>query len=1179
MAPSRRQPSPAFRDSPPSRGRSLAPRRSATPRLGGKSLAPRRSATPRLGGRSLAPGLATRPRAAIFSAKGAATHRNGPSWLACLLLLASLFLYGGELAAQPPTLALEHLSLEEGLADETITDLAQDRRGFLWVGTKRGLHRYDGHRLERVAIRPTVDTNQEKPGDESAPREPGEDHITALAPAQDGGLWVATAGHGLCLRRVTGALTCGLAHGRIEALQQHLETLWIATTDAGLAALDLDDFTIRNWFHDPEDPTSVPLGPLTDLAVDDDGTLWLSSFGGGLAQRLSSGEFRIWRHDPEDPASLPDDVVQTLHVDSRGDLWVGTARGGAARHLGEGRFQALRDRSPRAAAEALSLNVQDLVQDLDGTLWMGTFGGGLVRLGSEWLQRLSDSPGHQEVRLDAYRTSPRSPLDPSSVPSDYILHLLRDRSGLLWAGTDAGLTSFGGPRQRFPHYVNDLTQANSLSHNTVWSFAEGHEELWIGTSDGLNHLDRSTGTFSSWAPPRGPQVVLALHQGPDGTLWAGTLSQGLLSFDPSSGEFRTLPGAPGGPPGPQGRPSGRRVEIIRSAPDGQLWLGLQDGGLVRYDPATGRFRQYLHRPDDQQSLAVNTLTDLTFDPQGRLWVATPTGVHRLEDTETGTFRKYLLGEEDEDSLSPQRALDLHLSSDGELWLGTDRGLLRYDPQSDTFRRTAQELDGASVYCSVDDSTGALWLATSRGLARWNPTASAPIQGSQLSWDLDPAETSALHLFSTEAELRSNRLDTGACHRDRQGHLYIGGIFGFHAFEASSIRSNPHRPRVALTELQVLGEPRPASALVDGRPLVLQPDEHSVSFTVSALDFVHPEAHRFAFRLAGYDRDWVESDQRTVRYSTLPPGRYVFEARGTNAHGVWSAEQLAIPVRVLPPLWRSSWAYALYALLAAGLLTFLLVGQSARVRRKSEAQRRQEDLERARSLQLAMLPAAPPQRSDWDIAVHMTTATEVGGDYYDFFTSDEELWVAVGDATGHGISAGMMVSMTKIALRSLPSGAPETILDELGRVLRELHPSGLRMALALAQLESSGAVRLAFAAMPPALIYRAHSGQVEEILRPALPLGGRLPGQHSSATVQLAPQDVLVLFSDGLPERRDSADDPLGYPSVQECFQRHGGDGNAHRVLQALVDLGEGWAQGRAAEDDVTLVVVRRRNSE
>jgi serine phosphatase RsbU (regulator of sigma subunit) len=239
--------------------------------------------------------------------------------------------------------------------------------------------------------------------------------------------------------------------------------------------------------------------------------------------------------------------------------------------------------------------------------------------------------------------------------------------------------------------------------------------------------------------------------------------------------------------------------------------------------------------------------------------------------------------------------------------------------------------------------------------------------------------------------------------------------------------------------------------------------------------------------------------------------------------------------------------------------------------EADNRRKSEEMRQARAIQLSLLPKAPPPQALFEIAAHLETATEVGGDYYDFFPQEDgSLYIVTGDATGHGISAGMMVSMTKSALKALDVRAPEVLLSQLNSVMRAVDLTRMQMALNVVYLTESE-VSISSAAMPPVYRYDSRRGEVEEILIPGLPLGAMAESEYASRTRALATGDTLVLLSDGLPELVDGREGYGGYETVAATIERHA-QGSAQNLLDALLGLIE---PGDTLLDDVTIVVVKR----
>lgn len=250
---------------------------------------------------------------------------------------------------------------------------------------------------------------------------------------------------------------------------------------------------------------------------------------------------------------------------------------------------------------------------------------------------------------------------------------------------------------------------------------------------------------------------------------------------------------------------------------------------------------------------------------------------------------------------------------------------------------------------------------------------------------------------------------------------------------------------------------------------------------------------------------------------------------------------------------------------------------------AELDRKNEELEAARTFQLSMLPSTLPEHPQYEVAVAMRTATEVGGDYYDFHLGHDfqlgdgqasaPLTVAVGDATGHGVTAGRMVTVVKSLFSAASEPDPASFLADANRTVRRMNLGRMAMALVLARFEGE-CVTLASAGMPPALVLRGE-GQVEEVTLGGMPLGG-IDRRYRDRTVALSVGDVVLFQSDGLPEQPDTQGDPLGYGAIREHLAIQA-DRSPQTIIDGLLELLDLWIEGGPPADDVTFVAIRRRS--
>ena len=261
------------------------------------------------------------------------------------------------------------------------------------------------------------------------------------------------------------------------------------------------------------------------------------------------------------------------------------------------------------------------------------------------------------------------------------------------------------------------------------------------------------------------------------------------------------------------------------------------------------------------------------------------------------------------------------------------------------------------------------------------------------------------------------------------------------------------------------------------------------------------------------------------------------------------------------------------LLVVGIYLYGKRKEKERIR-QIEEERKNKELKAASDLQQSLLPKENPKRSDLDIATFIRSSTEVGGDYYDFFPQDSgSLFSVCGDATGHGVSSGMMVSITKAGLNGIDLLAPNVILQKLNNVVKKVDLGTLRMSLNIVEI-SDKKLNMSSAAMPPIYLYKASSSTVEELMQSGLPLGGLKDETFDQLTRSFESGDVLIQLSDGLPEAPNSKGELYDYDRLKSLIQASG-QLSAQKIIDVLIESVDQWLEGNRNPDDITLVVIKK----
>ena len=312
----------------------------------------------------------------------------------------------------------------------------------------------------------------------------------------------------------------------------------------------------------------------------------------------------------------------------------------------------------------------------------------------------------------------------------------------------------------------------------------------------------------------------------------------------------------------------------------------------------------------------------------------------------------------------------------------------------------------------------------------------------------------------------------------------------------------------------------------------------------------------------------------VQLSGLPYYTSNLSFYAVNGNGVRSNNSIEISVYNAPPWWLRVESIVGYFILLIVFITFFVKYREKKTKERMEGERKSKELEEAKELQNSLLPKVNPKIAGYEISTYLKPATEIGGDYYDFFYKKDDYFYAIcGDATGHGVISGIMVSVTKAGLHGIPMGDPSSILGKLNRIVKRVNFGRLRMSLSVAKFNEKS-VELSSAAMPPTYFFSSKTKKLEEVLVPNLPLGGIETEIFDGIKKDFNPGDVMVMISDGLPELPNPTEEMLDYEKVESCIRKNS-ENSAVEIKDALVYLCDEWANGVMNPDDITIVVIKK----
>ncbi len=633
--------------------------------------------------------------------------------------------------------------------------------------------------------------------------------------------------------------------------------------------------------------------------------------------------------------------------------------------------------------------------------------------------------------------------------------------------------------------------------------------------------------------------------------------------------------------------------------DGEFW------GIQLYEISKEEiefFKKNLNKRSAGNSISGNNVVALFSDNSGMLWIGTYTNGLTTYDIKNNKFEIYKTDVSNKNSLVDNRILSISQDRDGLMWIATQNGLNSFDKETKTFTAYTEE-DGLPTNFITDilqDKKGNYWVSSFKGLSKFIPSCkNSPT--TVINYDLDDGLQG--YEYYPQSKFLAN-----------DGQIFFGGRNGLNSFYPGNV--NPYPPKIIVNNFKLFNksvvpgevDSPLKKAIYTTDEINLSHEQNIFSFEFLAMHFSRPGKNIYSYKLEGVDKDWITGHRNYASYTNLDPGKYVFTVKAANSDGVWNNEGKSIIINISAPWWQTWWAYFSYVvLLLSGFVLFeksrkkkILTKEREKAQKErekskieqaelraaaAEAQsklmqvendRKTKELEEARELQLSMLPKELPNLPHLDIAVYMKTATEVGGDYYDFHIGmDGTLTAVIGDATGHGLNAGTVVTATK-SLFSTHANNPDILFTfaEMTRVLKGMKLRMLAMCLSILKIKGNQ-LTISSAGIPPALIYRNNTKEIEEFLIKGMPLGVKTDFPYELRTTAVYPGDTILLMSDGFPELFNKENELFGYDKVRETFEEIAGK-EPDEIIEHLKNTGSAWTEDSAPDDDVTFVVIKMK---
>lgn len=789
------------------------------------------------------------------------------------ILLISFSFY----ACAQQQLYFNHLTVENGLSQSSVFSVAQDKHGFMWFGTKNGLNKFNGHFFETYKT-----GNTEK------------DYIVALQADKNGNLWIGSKrGLRKYIYSSDSFLDIDKNNNGKSILDGHIinciyqgvdQSLWVGT-NKGLNKLIKDDAITFKQLSGKIN--GLPSGNITAIYQDSLKNIWLGTEL-GLIKLIYQNNGYLVKNISLLKNKVSDDITSIME-DHQKNLWIGTKNDGIIR------YNIINNKSDKLPQ--IISPVRKIIKDEHQNLWIATLKG-LYFL----------NPQSKEIKLHI-----NNPENPASISHNSIYDICIDRQKSIWLGTYYGGVNVAYSKTTsFKNYQHQATK-NSLSSNVISTILENDESLWIGTeAEGLNHLNKITGKITHFKhDPNRPNslssdLVNAIYKDKKGQLWVGVVDGGLNLLSPDGKSFIHFKKTSE----VKGSLNNNNVSSIMEDDLGRLWIGTMGGGLNIFDQKTQSFSPYTDF--DKVNLLKNKWVKVIFkDTRNNLWVGTHSGVNLLKKG-SDRFRSYT---KDSSGLSSNLITCITESSNGNIWVGTNYGGLNlFDPDNNRFINYTMQhgLPSNNIMAIVEDNNKLLWISTDNGLS---------------CFDVDHK---IFRNYNKKDGLPGTLFNSNSFLKSKTGEIYFGSFNGLISFIPDHIQKNDSTYPIVFTGLKLFNETVKTNAedkilrmnISTLDEINLKHNQNTFTLQFSSLNLIKSFKNKYAYKIEGEKGDWIQTSIPAITYTNLSPGTYDILVKSANSDGIWNQQPSKIRVNILPPFWKTGWAYLLYIALVGASCYFI-----------------------------------------------------------------------------------------------------------------------------------------------------------------------------------------------------------------------------------------------------------------
>ncbi len=803
-------------------------------------------------------------------------------------------------------LLFTNLPDDSRLQNNNVYCIHEDYYGYLWIGTENGLHRYNGIKFTLFEHNP----NDSATISGNVIFTMIEDHKNNLYFCTNNGLSKFDRANNrfisipALLKDTSGILRNNTNYYVPQAIINSTNDLIASLGENGVFRLDTTDMILKrvDWLSD--NPVS-PIGVVTSTYEDNE-YLWFGSQRHGLFRINLAKQQMINYNDTSIKYRIGANNIYAIYKDNANRLWVGSENGLFKLNPQTAKFELINLKPPTGFDQKVI--IYTISGDNKGNVWFGSDGCGLYQL----------DPDNNLTNFT------NDFFDKTSLASNFIRAIYRDRQDNIWLGTREGGLSYvlNNNAREFINFREKNSRFEGLSFRSVSTICKSGQPdvYYIGTDGGgIDELNLKTNQISKIEAISSKSVLNILYD--NHAIWYGGYLEGLNNYNLRTKKKVTYRHNESDP-----ESLGHNdVRFILKDHQDVYWIATNGGGLNRFDAKKATFQRFENNGNSQNRIISNYCITLYEDSKHNLWIGTYNGLSIL-DPSRKRFRNYY-NVKNQNSLSSNWVYCFHEDQKGRMWIGTNFGLNLFDPVNEKFTVYLKEngLPGNEIMGIAEDATGNIWISTNNGICQFD------------------ANLKQFNIFDIYDGIVSNQFNHGAYLNDNNQLILFGSSYGLTIFDPSKIHINTLKPPVYITNFTTTNRTFAFNVhhKTDGYVVypkkVLSFSEASViTFDFDALNYINARKNQFRYYLDGFDKEWhLAENGISATYNNLKPGKYTFRVIASNNNNVWNDKGATIEFTIKPPLYRTVWAKILYYIVTLSLIYFLWVFTITRERYKRD----------------------------------------------------------------------------------------------------------------------------------------------------------------------------------------------------------------------------------------------------